>query len=97
MVQASSVVADKIDSQKIRFIDLDGVRTRYYEDGAGDPLVLFYGGSFGTLASLGGWSLILPVLVQHFHVYAMDKLGQGHTDNPKSDADYTFEALFRHA
>src|SRR5205085_732692 len=31
-----------------------------------------------------------------FHVFAIDKLGQGYTDNPKSEADYTFEALLQH-
>ena len=97
MVRASSAAADMLDPQKIRFVDVDGVRTRYYEDGAGEPLVLFHGGHFGEWYSLDCWSLNLADLAKHFHVYAVDKLGQGHTDNPKSDADYTFEALFRHA
>ena len=97
MVQASSAIADKLDSHKIRFVDVDGVRTRYYEDGVGEPLVLFHGGHFAFLYSLDSWSLNLADLAQHFHVYAVDKLGQGHTDNPKGDADYTFDELFRHA
>src|SRR5262249_50614424 len=32
----------------------------------------------------------------HFHVFAVDKLGQGYTDNPPSEAEYTFEALLQH-
>ena len=97
MAQSTSPMVDTLDTQKIRFIDVDGIRTRYYEDGDGEPLVLFHGGDFGSLDSLDSWSLNLPGLAQHFHVYAVDKLGQGYTDNPKSDADYTFEALFHHA
>ncbi len=31
------------------------------------------------------------------NVIAFDKLGQGYTDNPKSDADYTMHAIVQHA
>jgi len=87
---------DSLDRQKLRFIDVDGVRTRVYEDGAGAPLVLLSGGEYGSLYSLDCWSLNLPALARHFRVFAVDKLGQGYTDNPKTDSEYTFEALFRH-
>jgi pimeloyl-ACP methyl ester carboxylesterase len=87
---------DGLDRSKLRFVEIDGIRTRYYEDGAGEPLVLVHGGQFGPGYSLDCWSLNLPVLARDFHVYALDRLGQGHTDNPGADADYTFEALFRH-
>ena len=36
------------------------MRTRYYEDGQGEPLVLFHGGEFGSLYTLDSWSLNLP-------------------------------------
>ena len=88
---------DTLDRQKLRFIDVGGARTRVYADGAGEPLVLFSGGEYGSLYSLDCWSLNLPVLARHFRVYAVDKLGQGHTDNPKTDSDYTWKTLFRHA
>lgn len=97
MLGGSSVVLDKLDPQKIRFVDVGGVRTRYYEDGVGEPLILFHGGHFGSWYSLDCWSLNLADLAKHFRVYAVDKLGQGHTGNPKSDAGYTFEALLEHA
>lgn len=95
MTNATSL-NDTLDRQKLQFIDVNGARTRIYEDGAGEPLVLFSGGEYGSLYSLDSWSLNLPVLAKHFRVYAVDKLGQGYTDNPKTDGDYTFEALFRH-
>jgi len=88
--------ADALDPRKLHFLDVGGVRTRYYEDGQGEPLVLFHGGEFGSLYTLDSWSLNLPGLAQHFHVYAPDKLGHGYTDNPPRD-EYTPEALFRHA
>jgi 2-hydroxy-6-oxonona-2,4-dienedioate hydrolase len=96
MKQAPSVAQDGLDHSKLRFTDVNGTRTRYYEDGTGEPLVLFHGGQFGSLYALDPWSLNLPGLARHFHVYAVDKLGQGYTDNPAGD-DWTFDALLRHS
>jgi pimeloyl-ACP methyl ester carboxylesterase len=36
-------------------------------------------------------------LAEWFRVIAVDKLEQGHTDNPKRDEDYTMAATVRHA
>jgi pimeloyl-ACP methyl ester carboxylesterase len=94
---ASLFAADTLDPSKVHTVDVNGISTRYYEDGEGEPLVLFHGGHFGFLDSLDSWSLNFPGLAKHFHVYAMDKLGQGHTDNPPTDADYTFDFLVDHA
>ena len=80
-----------------KFVTLDGVKTRYFEDGKGDDLVLIHGGKFGTFYSAYHWSLNFHELSKHFHVYAFDKLGMGDTDNPKSDADYTMSAVIEHA
>jgi 2-hydroxy-6-oxonona-2,4-dienedioate hydrolase len=95
MAGATAAVADRLDQSKLKFVEIDGIRTRYYEDGAGEPLVLLHGGQFGSGYSLDAWSLVLPTLARHFHVYALDKLGQGQTGNPKGDA-YTFESLLDH-
>jgi len=80
-----------------QFVTLDGVRSRYFEAGKGDDLVLIHGGKYGTFYSAYHWSLNFHELSQHFHVYAFDKLGMGDTDNPKSDADYTMAAVIEHA
>jgi len=93
---ASPTMLDSLDESKLRFVDVNGIRTRYYVDGQGDPLILLHGGHFGSLYSLDSWSLNLPGLAQHFRVFALDKLGQGYTDNPETDADYTYDRLFAH-
>ncbi|MFQ5930348.1 MAG: alpha/beta fold hydrolase [Acidobacteriota bacterium] len=83
-----------------RFIDVNGTRTRYFEKGSGEVLVLFHGSHFGTTDACDSaidWELNFDSLAQWFRVIAVDKLGQGHTDNPKSDDDYTMAAVVRHA
>ena len=45
MADRYSPLVDTLDRQKIKFVDVNGVRTRYYEDGAGEPLVLIHGAS----------------------------------------------------
>ncbi len=80
-----------------KFVTLDGIKTRYFEAGKGDDLVLIHGGKFGTFYSAYHWSLNFHELSKHFHVYAFDKLGMGDTDNPKSDADYTMAAVIEHS
>jgi pimeloyl-ACP methyl ester carboxylesterase len=90
-------IVDSLDQSRIHFVDVDGIRTRYYEDGQGEPLVLIHGGDFGSLYSLDAWSLNLPALARRFHVYAFDKLGQGHTDAPRGETDYSTAALLAHA
>jgi pimeloyl-ACP methyl ester carboxylesterase len=94
MVSAISTGFDTLDEQKLRFVDAGGVRVRCYEDGTGEPLVLLSGGEYGALYSLDAWSLNFKQLSQHFRIYAIDKPGQGYSDIPKRDADYTFEWLF---
>ena len=89
-------IADSLDPTKLHFVDVDGVNVRYYEDGEGEPLLLFSGGEIGTLDGLDRWSLNLPGLAERFHVFCIDKLGQGHTGNPPRLDDYTFEYQLQH-
>jgi 2-hydroxy-6-oxonona-2,4-dienedioate hydrolase len=80
-----------------KYVDVNGIRTRYFEGGTGETLVLVHGGNIGTVSySANMWDLNLEGLSQHMHVYAVDKLGSGYTDNPQSDRDYTMEAQTRH-
>lgn len=91
-------VRDGLDQGFIRFPEPGGVRTRVYDSGGdGEPLVLIHGGDYGRAYSLDAWSLVLPALAERFRVVAFDKLGQGYTDDPGSDAEKTWPSLFRHA
>lgn len=83
-----------------KWLDVDGIRTRYFEAGKGSPpIVLIHGGQMGD--SSGGenaedWDLNFPVLAQRFKVISIDRLGQGYTDNPKRNEDCTMAASVRH-
>lgn len=79
-----------------KFVDVNGIRTRYFDGGAGEALVLVHGGQWPATSSADGWAPVFDHLAAHFHVYAFDKLGHGYTDNPKSDADFTMDAIIGH-
>ena len=65
-----------------KFIDVKGIRTRYYELGSGEPMLLIHGATFSGQGSANTWTLNLAGLSQNFHVFAPDRLGNGMTDNP---------------
>jgi len=81
-----------------RFVVVDGVNTRYYEAGPADAeaVVLIHGGGFGQYSNAYDWSCTFDALLSDFHVYAPDKLGMGHTDNPADDAGYTMGSTIAH-
>ncbi len=82
-----------------KFIDVDGIRTRYFEAGSGPPVVLVHGGAAGDAsgaANAEDWALNFTALAKRFTVFSVDRLAQGYTDNPKSDADWTMAASCHH-
>ena len=80
----------------IKYVDVDGIHTRYFEKGAGAPLVMIHGGAIGTGSSYDIFAENLNVLAESFHVFAPDKLGHGETDNPESDERYTIGEMTDH-
>jgi 2-hydroxy-6-oxonona-2,4-dienedioate hydrolase len=62
---------------RISFTDVDGVKTRYYHEGDGYPLVLAHGGG----VSADNWASSIDRLAKDFAVYAPDMLGGGFTDS----------------
>ena len=81
-----------------KWIDVDGVRTRYFESGTGEPVLFLTGGHYGGsmfTSTVETWDRNFPVLARRYRVFALDKLGFGHTDNPK-ERDYTMRALIDH-
>jgi 2-hydroxy-6-oxo-6-(2'-carboxyphenyl)-hexa-2,4-dienoate hydrolase len=72
-----------------KYVDVNGIRTRYFEKGKGDALLLIHGGQAGdTSRGAQNWQQNFDYLSKYFHVYAIDRLGQGYTDNPKTNKDY---------
>ena len=81
---------------RVDYVTVDGIRTRYLEAGTGSPVVLIHGGQFGSYYSAGHWDLNTPELSRHFRTIAVDKLGQGETDNPATDREYTMSRVIEH-
>lgn len=81
-----------------KYVDVDGIRTRYFDKGEGEPMVLVHGGHMGTFAAdlADDWDTNFDALSEHYRVYALDKLGMGFTDNPKTDDGYTIQAQTDH-
>jgi len=89
-----------MDFSQAKFIDVDGINTRYFDEGAGETVVLFHGGNFGSphgADCAADWDLNFDGLAEACRVIAVDKIGQGYTDNPETDADYTMARVVAHA
>ena len=63
------------------FVEVDGHRIRYVDEGEGPPVLLVHG--FGS--NLGVWSDVRDHLKAHHRVIAIDLLGFGHSDRPEAD------------
>ena len=77
---------------KSKYADITGIRTRYYEMGIGEPMVMISAGSMGASCGANVWSRNIPGLAKKFHVYALDRLGCGGTANPPTADGYTYQA-----
>lgn len=86
----------EVAALRAQFTDVNGVRTRYYEMGQGEPLVLVHGGGWSGHASANVWSKNIPLFAKRFHVFAPDKLGSGMTDNPKDDYELNIQGEVDH-
>jgi 2-hydroxy-6-oxonona-2,4-dienedioate hydrolase len=74
-----------IGGHEAKFIDINGARTRYYDVGSGEPMLLVHGARPSGTSSANTWVPILPGLSRRFRVLAPDRLGHGMTENPKGD------------
>ena len=80
-----------IGGHEAKFIDINGARTRYYDVGSGEPMLLVHGARPSGTSSANTWVPILPGLSKRFRVLAPDRLGHGMTENPKGDYSVTAE------
>lgn len=81
---------------KAKFVDVNGIRTRYYEMGQGEVLVLVHGEGWSGHSSANAWSKNIPGFAKKFHVFAPDKTGSGMTDNPRDDKDFNLQGEIDH-
>lgn len=81
---------------RAQFRDVNGIRTRYYEMGEGEPMVLVHGGGWSGHSSANVWSKNIPLFAKRFHVFAPDKLGSGMTDNPTDDNELNIQGEVDH-
>ena len=94
---SSALAQDKPDPKseigglKSKFVDVNGVKARYYEQGQGEPLVMVHGGFTAGSSTANVWSRTIPTLAKQFHVYAVDRLASGMSGNPTSDAQYSYQ------
>lgn len=70
-----------------KYVTVDDYRTRFFEAGSGDPLLLLHGGGWTGFGAILWHATIIP-LSKHFHVYAPDQLGQGYTDAPRNPDEW---------
>jgi 2-hydroxy-6-oxonona-2,4-dienedioate hydrolase len=75
---------------RLRYVDVNGVRTRVLEAGAGPALVLLH----GTGGHLEAYARNIARLAEDFRVIAYDMVGHGWSDLP--DHHYTIDVLSAH-
>jgi 2-hydroxy-6-oxo-6-(2'-carboxyphenyl)-hexa-2,4-dienoate hydrolase len=72
-----------------RFVEVGGVRTRYFEKGRGEVLLHVHGGQPSSMdGTAWDWQQNFDGLADNFHVYALDRIGQGYTANPANLDEY---------
>jgi len=73
------------DKFKSRFATVDGYKTHFLEAGEKNEnrLLLVHGGHAGIGMDCYRWYPTVIPLSKHFHVYAIDELGNGQTDPPR--------------
>lgn len=79
-----------------RFEDIDGLETRYYSVGSGNPIVLCHGGDWGRPSSANTWALNIPGLSDKFHVLALDRVACGLTEGPTDREDFIYRTEVEH-
>jgi len=83
-----------VGGYEAKFIDVAGARTRYYDVGQGEPILLIHGARPGGTSSANTWTPVFAGLSNRFRVLAPDRLGHGMTENPKGE--YTPAAEMQH-
>lgn len=80
---------DAMPESEARYIDVGGIRTRYFDQGRGEVVVLVHGGQ-PSAADFNAreWQQNVPGLADRFRVIVPDRVGQGRTANPGDLEEY---------
>jgi pimeloyl-ACP methyl ester carboxylesterase len=73
-----------------RYIELDSVKIRYWQQGQGEPIILLHGSN----SCVETWSFNINQLAQHYRVYAFDMVGTGRSDKPVADYSLDYQVGF---
>ncbi len=71
-----------------RYVQANGLRLYYEEEGSGEPLVLLHGGTDTSHA----WRAVVPLLRARYRILRPDSRGHGRTDNPSGRFSYALMA-----
>jgi pimeloyl-ACP methyl ester carboxylesterase len=72
------------DTPQGHFVQANGLKIYYEEQGQGRPLVLLHGG----ILKGDSWKPYLPTFARHYRVIMPDTRGHGHTDNPTGEMSF---------
>ena len=81
----------EIGGLRSQFVEVNGVKARYYEAGTGEPMVMIHGGFTAGSSTANVFSRNIAGLAKRFHVFAVDRLASGMSGNPLKDDDYTYQ------
>jgi pimeloyl-ACP methyl ester carboxylesterase len=70
-----------------RFVVVQDYNIHYVESGTGESILLIP----GAWSTYRFWNRVIPVLSKHYRILALDYLGAGDSDKPRSGFDYTVE------
>jgi pimeloyl-ACP methyl ester carboxylesterase len=80
--QRAAKRAERANPPLGRFLNVNGVRLHYLEQGEGDPLVLLHGN--GSMIEDFTSSGLMDLAAKHHRVIAFDRPGYGHSDRPRA-------------
>ena len=70
-----------------RWLDVDGLRLHYLDEGAGEPVLLLHGEPTWSFL----WRKTIPVLARRHRVVAPDLIGFGRSDKPTDVGWYSYD------